>query len=75
MPVFPAAVAVVGFVAHGAASRSAPAITPSRRRRGPLAELELARRVEAEVGQLLDSFGGAHTGTPLDLLPWPSGGD
>jgi hypothetical protein len=53
----------------------AEAIAPPRRRRGPLAEIELARRVEARIGELLEMFGGAHTGTPLDWLPWPSGGN
>ena len=74
VPVFPAAVAVSDS-SRTARIELGRAITPSRRRRGPLAELELAHRVEAEVGQLLDSFGGAHTGTPLDLLPMPTGGD
>jgi hypothetical protein len=52
-----------------------PAIAASRRRRGPLGELELAHRIEGEVGELLESFGGAHTGTLLDWVPWPSGGN
>ena len=42
---------------------------PGRRRRGPLIELELADQVEQRIQRLLDEFGGAQTGTPLDWLP------
>ena len=73
VPVFPAAVAA-SESSRTARIEIAPSCTPPRRRRGPLGEVELARRVEARVGELLESFGGAHTGTPLDLVPWPSGG-
>jgi hypothetical protein len=52
-----------------------PAIAAPRRRRGPLGELELAHRIEGRVSELLDAFGGAHTGTVLDRVPWPSGGN
>ena len=74
VPVFPAAVAASDS-SRTARIEIAPAITAPRRRRGPLGELELARRIEGRVGELLEAFGGAHTGTPLDLLPWPSGGN
>jgi len=74
VPVHPAAVAA-SESSRTARIEIGPAIAPSRRRRGPLGELELARRLEARVGELLEAFGGAHTGTPLDLLPWPSGGN
>jgi hypothetical protein len=47
----------------GAASRS------PRKRRGPLAELELADRVRLDIALLLDELGELHTGTPLDWLP------
>jgi hypothetical protein len=52
-----------------------PSIAATRRRRGPLGELELAHRIEGSVSELLDAFGGAHTGTVLDRVPWPSGGN
>jgi hypothetical protein len=51
----------------------APAI-PRPRRRGPLAEVEMAQRVEARISELLESFGDGRTGTPLDWLPVPTGG-
>ena len=73
VPVFPAAVAA-SESSRTARIEIAPSYTPPRRRRGPLGEVELARCIEARVGELLESFGGAHTGTPLDLVPWPSGG-
>jgi hypothetical protein len=47
----------------GAAAR------PPRRRRGPLAELELADRVRSDIAELLDGLGDLPTGTPLDWLP------
>ena len=46
-----------------------PAVRPSRKRRGPLIELELADQVEQRIQRILDEFGGARTGTPLDWLP------
>jgi hypothetical protein len=73
VPVFPAAVAASDR-SRTARIEIGPAVRP-RRRRGPIGEVELARHVEAQIGALLDSFGGVHTGTPLDLLPWPSGGN
>ena len=47
----------------------APARLP-RRRRGPLAELELADHLQLRINALLDELGGATTGTPLDWLPF-----
>lgn len=47
----------------GAATRS------TRRRRGPLHELELADCVRSDIGLLLEEFGDTRTGTPLDWLP------
>ena len=47
----------------GTATRSA------RRRRGPLAELELADRVRDDISGLLSTMGDISTGTPLDWLP------
>lgn len=40
-----------------------------RHRRGPLAELELADRVRADIGALLDEFGETRFGPSLDWLP------
>lgn len=45
------------------------ATRPARRRRGPLAELELADHVRQRIGRLLDEMGEIRTGTPLDWLP------
>lgn len=47
----------------GSASRS------PRKRRGPLAELELADRVRDDIHRLLEELGDVRTGTPLDWLP------
>ncbi len=74
VPVFPTA-ATASDSSRTARIEIAPAITASRRRRGPLGELELAHRIEGKVGELLEAFGGAHTGTLLDWVPWPSGGN
>jgi len=46
-----------------------PATRPSRRRRGPLAELELADHLRRQIEQLLDEMGEIRTGTPIDWLP------
>jgi len=40
-----------------------------RKRRGPLAELELADRIRRDIRGLLDEMGDISTGTPLDWLP------
>lgn len=68
-PVFPAAVAVAQS-SRSARIEIAAAIKPSRRRRGPLTELELTARVGDRIGRLLEEFGGTRTGTPLDWLPF-----
>ena len=53
-----------------------PASKASRKRRGPLAELELADQVRVDIAMLLDELGELHTGTPLDWLPMSGlGGD
>lgn len=41
---------------------------PARKRRGPLAELELADLVERRIDEVLEEMGGTLTGTPLDYL-------
>ena len=52
----------------------APPARLSRRRRGPLAELELADLVRERVDEVLDELGGTLTGTPLDWLTGGLGG-
>lgn len=42
----------------------------AKRRRGPLAELELADLLEVRIDAILDELGGTLTGTPLDWLPF-----
>lgn len=42
----------------------------SRRRRGPLDELETADALQRHIDELLDELGGTLTGTPLDWLPF-----
>lgn len=74
VPVFPAGVAMSETSRTGRIEIT-PAVMSGARRRGPLAEVELARRVELAVGEVLHTFGGARTGTPLDWLPWPAGRD
>jgi hypothetical protein len=66
--VFPAAITSSPFN-RSARIEVGPALRPSRRRRGPLIELELADQVEHRIQRLLDEFGGTQTGTPLDWLP------
>lgn len=47
----------------------------TRKRRGPLEELELADQLQVRINALLDELGGATTGTPLDWLPFNPIGD
>ena len=44
-------------------------VRPPRKRRGPLAELELADEIQRRIASLLDELGDIGTGTPLDWLP------
>lgn len=66
--VFPAATASAPFH-RGARVEIGPESRADRRRRGPLAELELTDDLEAAIRQLLHELGGTATGTPLDWLP------
>jgi hypothetical protein len=66
--VFPAAVASSPWT-RGARVEIGTAVRPSRQRRGPLTELELADQVERRIGRLLAELGGTQTGTVLDWLP------
>jgi hypothetical protein len=47
---------------------SAP-IRLSRKRRGPLEELETADHLQAHINAVLDEMEGTITGTPIDWLP------
>jgi hypothetical protein len=67
-PVFPAAVSSRPFGRH-ARIEIGTALRPSTRRRGPLAEVELAERLRRSIRMLLDEMGDLETGTPLDWLP------
>ncbi len=67
-PVFPAATTSSPFSRH-ARVEIGPATKVRRRRRGPLAELELADDVRDQIHLLLDEMGDINTGTPLDWLP------
>ena len=52
-----------------------PPARSTRKRRGPLEELELADHLQVRINALLDELGGASTGTPLDWLPFNGIGD
>lgn len=67
-PVFPAATTSSPFSRHARVEIGAAAKV-RRRRRGPLAELELADDVRDAIHLLLDEMGDITTGTPLDWLP------
>ncbi|MEY2581572.1 MAG: hypothetical protein QOE09_1421 [Ilumatobacteraceae bacterium] len=46
-----------------------PQVRPRRKRRGPLAELELAELTQRHIQRLIDGLGGLHTGVaPIDWL-------
>lgn len=67
--VIPAAVTMSFSTRHSRIEIGRP-IKPSRRRRGPLSEYELTEQVAARIEQMLNEFGDARTGTPLDWLPF-----
>lgn len=52
----------------------APPVRLTRKRRGPLAELELADVLRDRIDEVLDELGGTMTGTPLDWLTRGLGG-
>lgn len=66
--VIPAASLSVPFRRGARVEIGAP-IRLSRKRRGPLDELETADALESHLDALLDELGGSLTGTPLDWLP------
>lgn len=68
VPAIPAAAVSVPLRRSARVEVGAP-IRLARKRRGPLDELETADALQAHLDALLDEFGGALTGTPLDWLP------
>lgn len=66
-PVLPTAVAISPMTRRARIEISTR-VRPPRRRRGPLAELELTQRVAERLTTMLAEFGGTRTGTPLDWL-------
>lgn len=65
---FPAA-AISSPFSRRARIEIGPAISDSRRRRGPLAEYDLAAEVREQISLLLNEMGDINTATPLDWLP------
>ena len=68
VPIYPGATSS-NPVGRNARVEIGQATRPGRKRRGPLAELEMADRVRVDIGLLLDEMGDISTGTPLDWLP------
>jgi hypothetical protein len=66
--VFPAATTSSPF-SRKARIEIGSAIRGGRRRRGPLAEYEIAGEVREQISLLLTEMGDINTGTPLDWLP------
>lgn len=68
VPIFPTATSSLPFGRQARVEVGAP-LRASARRRGPLAEVELAARLRRSIGMLLDEMGELETGTPLDWIP------
>ena len=67
-PVFPVA-SMSSPIGRAARVEVGAQMRPTRKRRGPLAELELAEVTQRHIQRLLDGFGGLHTGVaPVDWL-------
>jgi hypothetical protein len=67
-PVFPLAT-MSSSVGRTARAEVGPQVRPRKKRRGPLAELELAEQTQHHLQRMLDGFGGVQTGVaPLDWL-------
>lgn len=67
-PVFPVASMSTPF-ARAARIEAGPQVRPRAKRRGPLAELELAELTQRQIQRLIDGLGGLRTGvTPIDWL-------
>ena len=57
------------LLGRSARAEVGPAVRPRRKRRGPLAEVELAEAVQRHLQKMLDEFGGVQTGVaPIDWL-------
>lgn len=68
-PVFPVAT-TTSPLSRSARVEVGPAVRLRRRRRGPLAEVELAEAVQRRIQHLLDQLGGVRMGvTPSDWVP------
>ena len=68
VPVFPLAT-MSSSVSRIARAEVGPQVRPRKKRRGPLAEVELAEQVQHHLQRMLDGFGGVQTGVaPLDWL-------
>ena len=67
-PVYPVASMSTPF-GRGARVEVGPQVRPRRKRRGPLAELELAELTQRHIQRLIDGLGGLQTGVaPIDWL-------
>lgn len=67
-PVFPVA-SMSSWFGRAARVEVGPQVRPHRKRRGPLAELELADVTQKHIQRMLDGLGGLHTGVaPIDWL-------
>jgi 1-acyl-sn-glycerol-3-phosphate acyltransferase len=68
VPVFPVAT-MSSAVGRTARAEVGPQVRPRTKRKGPLAEVELAEQVQHHLQRMLDAFGGMQTGVaPLDWL-------
>ena len=68
VPVFPVAT-MSSSLSRTARAEVGPQVRPRHKRRGPLAEVELAEQVQHHLQRMLDGFGGMQTGVgPLDWL-------
>jgi hypothetical protein len=68
VPVFPVAT-MSSAVGRTARAEVGPQVRPRKKRKGPLAEVELAEQTQHHLQRMLDGFGGVQTGVaPLDWL-------
>lgn len=68
VPVFPVAT-MSNTLGRATRVEVGPQVRPRRKRRGPLAEVELADQVQHHLQRMLDAFGGVQTGVgPIDWL-------
>jgi 1-acyl-sn-glycerol-3-phosphate acyltransferase len=68
VPVFPVAT-MSAMLGRAARAEVGAQVRPRRKRKGPLAEVELAEQVQHHLQRMLDGFGGMQTGVaPIDWL-------